>query len=230
MVHGVDLKGVSGAARVGVGYITDGEILDFNSPFPHGTTRLIGGELTLDFESLLEGKPIGRMGQLALMYYWGHIEESFDQDDLPLGEGGLLSLIEFSSTRNSDTHYLLTEWRWPTFTPVFASKHWSLIDPEFGLGFGGLYVKTRMQEGDADPVSTEQFAFVMTGSTRVRVVTFRVGNFEASLEGAVRIFAGQVFGLIGEAGLFIGYINTHEPAEPAVQAQTAVQPEPLNGK
>src|SRR5262245_61507210 len=101
-------RGLSITPRVGVGFVTDAKLLNFNSPFPQNTTRLVGGELSLDFGKLNNTEK-RRIGELALMYYWGHSEDQFTQDDLPLANNPLGSLIRFSTKRQSDSHYIFAE-------------------------------------------------------------------------------------------------------------------------
>src|SRR5262245_6215749 len=107
---GTTFRGVSVAPRIGVGTITDGNNFKFNSsPFPQGPTRLIGGELSLEFGKNIADNP-RRIGELAFLYYWGHAHDKVTQDDLPLGNDPLLSLIHFGSERESNSHYVLAEW------------------------------------------------------------------------------------------------------------------------
>jgi len=195
-------RGLSFAPRVGVGFVTDAKLLNFNSPFPQNSTRLVGGEITLDFGKL-RNDAFRRVGELALLYYWGHSEDQFTQDDLPLANNPLAGLIRFSNKRESNSHYVFAEWRWPTFAPVYTSKHWALINPQFGVGAGAIIINTKVTQGDDNPMTKDvnAVAFAVTGSTQVRLVEFAWGNFLMSLEGAVRVFAGQAFGMVGEGGL-----------------------------
>jgi len=195
-------RGLSIAPRVGVGFITDAKLLNFNSPFPQSTTRLIGGELTVDFGKL-SNDTHRRIGELALLYYWGHSEDQFTQDDLPLANNPLAGLIRFSTKRESDSHYLFAEWRWPSFAPVWSNNHWAFINPQFGVGAGGILINTKITQGDDNPTTknVSAVALAVTGSTQVRLVEFAWGDFRMSLEGSVRLFAGQALGMAGEGAL-----------------------------
>ncbi|MGH2567491.1 MAG: hypothetical protein ACRDGA_04075, partial [Bacteroidota bacterium] len=52
--------------------------------------------------------------------------------------------------RQARGHILLSEWRWPFFAPVYQNKHVRFIQPQYGLGVGGLYLHTTIQQ-DLDP-------------------------------------------------------------------------------
>jgi len=199
--HSTRLSGVSVAPRLGFGFITDGQLLNFNSAFPHGTTRLVGGEVDLDFQRIEAGQDPKAVGQLALLYYWGHATDSFSQDDLPFGNDPILNLIQFKGERESNSHFILTEWRWPSFAPLYQSKRWTFIHPQFGLGLGGFYINTRVSEENGGTKTVEKGGFLVTGSTQVRVMAVKAHNWEFSIEASVRMFAGQAFGILGEAGL-----------------------------
>lgn len=223
-------RGMSIAPKLGFGFITDGELLDFNSSFPQGMTRLVGGELTFDFDRLSDGTTAGRIGELALVYFWGHVAENFDQDDLPLSDEPILpelqellgveegeaitaeDLLQFSSNREANSHLLFLEWRWPSNTPVYQSTHWAFIHPRFGVGGGFAYYDTRLiqnatvdsEEGTRSAEDVEHsrtFHAFVTGTTRVNLVEFRTRDVELALGGGVRVFAGMIFGMVGEGDL-----------------------------
>jgi len=203
--HSTKLSGLSFAPHLGFGFITDGKLLDFHSPFPHGVTRLVGGEIALDFQRLEAGLPPRPVGQLAFLYYWGHVTDHIDQSDLPFGDDPLLSLLQFSSDRESNSHYVLGEWRWPSTAPLFQNKRWTFIQPQFGLGVGGFYLSTKIQEENSGPQAVQTGGFLVTGSTQAEVVGFSRGGWKFSLEASVRMFAGQAFGMLGESVLRVGY-------------------------
>ncbi len=167
-------SGLSIAPKMGFGFITDGALLDFNSSFPHGLTRLIGGEITFDFDRLVNGVAAGRNGELALVYFWGYAQEEFDESNLPLSDEPILpelqallgvedgeaitasDLLQFSSNREANSHFAFIEWRWPSNAAAYQSRHWTLIHPRFGLGGGVAYYNTQLiqgatvEDGDAD--------------------------------------------------------------------------------
>src|SRR3990172_10497826 len=107
-------QGLTLTPRAGIGFITDAKLLKFSSPFPQSPTRLIGGELSLDFGRRKNNETL-RVGELALLYYWGKAQDQFDQNDLPLANNPLSDLIRFSNKREAMSHTLLGEWRWPSF-------------------------------------------------------------------------------------------------------------------
>lgn len=84
---------------------------------------------------------------------------------------------------------------------MYSNSRWSFINPQFGFGAGGIYLQTKILQNDDLPKEETAFAAVVTGSTQVRLVEFSTERFQMSLEGAVRGFAGQAFGMVGEAAL-----------------------------
>ncbi len=194
-------KGISFTPRAGVGFLTDGRLVNFNSPYPHGTTRLLGGEISVDFAKILP--ETRRIGELAFTYYWGHAQDTVTQDDLPLGDLG--NLLRFNSERETNSHFIMAEWRWPSYAPVWSNGRWSFINPQFGLGAGGIFLNSRITQNDRPPKEATDFAAVATGSTQVKLVEYSYGSFQVSLEGAVRLFAGMAFGMMGEGALRFTY-------------------------
>src|SRR5262245_12187009 len=106
----VKIQNVSIAPRRSTGFITDGKFLKFGSPYPQSSTSLLGAELSLDFhESTFDGgKRIKqqRIGELALVYYYGRSDDHFDETDLPLGDNPLAGLIHFDASREARSHFL----------------------------------------------------------------------------------------------------------------------------
>ncbi len=204
------IQNLSVAPRWASGFITNGKFLKFNSPYPQSSTDLKGVELSLDFKEWtpdnkdkdkLRGR---RVGELALMYYYGRSDDHFDQSDLPLGDNPLVELIQFSATRDARSHFLITEWRWPLFSPVYQGKHLRLIQPQYSLGLGGMYIKTKVtQEGETEYVSKR--AGYVTSSTQLRIVELSVGPVNLSWEASVRMLAGQTYGIMAETGLRLTY-------------------------
>lgn len=199
--EGVSWKGISLSPRMGIGFLTDTRFLDFDSPYPHGTTQMLGADLSLTFGKKRESNGRSRTGELSFLYYWGRSEDKFDQSDLPFQN----DLIRFSLKREASHHFMLTEWRWPTYAPVFASHRWTFIRPEFSTGGGVIYTQAKITEGEKPPQEVSNLAFVVTGSTQVRLVEFSYRHFQISLGGAFRAFAGSAFGLMGEADLLFAY-------------------------
>src|SRR4030095_2843105 len=158
---GTIFRGISVAPRGGVGIITDGNPFKFNSsPFPHGATRLIGAELTVDFGKISENLP-RRIGELAFLYYWGHAHDKVDPDDLPLGNDPLPNRVRFSSERESNSHYVLAEWRWPSLSPVHSTRHWAFINPQYTVGAGGIIINTKITQENAEPKEANAIALVV---------------------------------------------------------------------
>lgn len=224
-------SGMSIAPKAGFGFVTDGKLLDLKSSFPHGMTRFVGGELTLDLDKLVQGIPAGRIGELAVAYMWGHGEESFDQNDLPLSNEPILpelqealgvepgeeltakDLLKFNSHREANSHFVFVEWRWPSNVPIYQSHHWALVHPRFGIGAGFAYYDTLLDQGGtaedgeggmtsaSDSERSKTFHAFVTGTTRVNLVEFRTRHIELALGGGVRVFAGMLFGMAGEGDL-----------------------------
>ncbi len=199
--EGVSWKGLSLAPRVGVGFLTDTRFLDFASPYPHGITQMYGADLSIAFGKKRESNGRARTGELSFLYYWGRSGDKFDQNDLPFKN----DFIQFSLRREATHHFMLTEWRWPTYAPVFTSNHWTFIRPEFSTGGGAIYTQAKITEGDHSPREVTHLAFVVTGSTEVRLFDFSYEHFQVSLGGAFRAFAGEAFGLMGETDLRFAY-------------------------
>lgn len=221
-----NFRGMSIAPKAGFGFVTDGKLLDLDTAFPHGMTRFFGAEVTLDFGRLVNGTEAGRIGELAVTYLWGHVTEDFDQDDLPLSDDPILpelqealgvegdpltakDLLKFSSHREANSHFVFLEWRWPSNAPLYQSRHWAFVDPRFGLGGGVARYDTVLQQGGtaengqsaSEEERTRAFTVFATGSTRVNLVEFRTRHIELALGGGVRVFAGMLFGVVGEGDL-----------------------------
>lgn len=196
------------AARRSTGFITDGKFLKFSSPYPQSSTLLRGAEASIDFQKYIldgQGHPrLRRFGELALMYYYGRSDDHFDESDLPLGDNPLAGLIRFSATRVSRSQFLMAEWRFPLFEPIYRSKHLRLIQPQYGLGAGELWIRTRVTQ-DGPPENVEKWASFITGSTQLRVAELSLGPVDFSFEASIRMLAGQTYGIIGETGLRLTY-------------------------
>ncbi|GEM_PF-2093837 len=199
--------GLSIAPFMGAGFLTDAKILNFKSPLPQGTTDYVGIEASINF---YRSSQPNRVGELALMYYQGHASDHIDQTDLPLEKGGVSDLLRFSLKRESESHYMLAEWRWPTFAPVYRSSHWAFMNPQFGVGGGAIYIDTEVTEGNNEPYHNTALKWVVTGSTQVRMVEWRLWKLMFSLEGGIRMYAGQAFGIGGAGALRIEY-NRFQP-------------------
>ena len=202
------IQSVSIAPRRASGFMTDGKFLKFSSPYPQSSTSLYGLELSADFEARTSDKDgkvqARRIGQLAVMYYYGRSDDHFDQSDLPLGDNPLAGLIRFSTARDARSHYLLSEWRWPLFSPAFQTKHLSLIQPQYSLGIGGLWIHTKVnQEGERKEV--QKLAGYVTGSTQLRLIEVKWGRADFSLEASVRMLGGQTYGIMAESALRFTY-------------------------
>jgi hypothetical protein len=194
------------APRLGSGFLTDGKLLKFKSPYPHGSTHLEGVEFSMDFHGLSpDQKTERRIGELALMYYYGQADDHFDQSDLPLGDNPLLSLIRFETGRNARTHMLLSEWRWPLFAPAYQSEHLRLIQPQYSLGVGALYIHTKIEQDNTPAEEASDLAGFVTGSTQLRLMEVSLGRWDLSFEASVRMLAGQAYGLIGEGAIRLTY-------------------------
>ena len=187
------------AARRSTGFITDGKFLKFSSPYPQSSTKLVGAEAAIDFK-----RSERRFGQLALTYYYGTSDDHFDESDLPLGDNPLAGLIRFSATRVARSQFLMAEWRFPLFEPVYRSKHLRLIQPQYGLGAGELWIRTRVTQ-DGPPEIAEKWATFLTGSTQLRVAELSLGPVDLSFEASIRMLAGQTYGIIGETALRLTY-------------------------
>lgn len=196
------------APRRSTGFITDGKFLKFSSPYPQSGTKLYGGELSIDFRETAknaQGLPkLRRFGELALMYYYGRSDDHFDESDLPLGDNPLAGLIRFSATRDSRSHFLMAEWRFPLFEPVYRSKHLRLVQPQYGLGVGGLFIHTHVTQDSQSTVAEKRPAFI-TGSTQLRVAEVSIGPLDLSFEASVRMLAGQTYGIMGETAFRLTY-------------------------
>src|SRR5262245_36275068 len=199
------IENVSLAPLYGSGFITDGKFLKFGSPYPHGSTSLKGVESAADFKKVDEDNgQEKRIGELALMYFYGRTDDHFDQTDLPLGDSPLASLIQFSASRNARSHFVMSEWRWPLFSPAYQSEHFRFIQPQYSLGAGALWIRTQVIQ-DGPPEKVEDLAAFITGSTQLRFIEFSFGPLDLSLEASVRMMAGQAFGIIGEGALRFTY-------------------------
>lgn len=212
--------GYSGAARGGFLNIGSGSPLDFTQPWPNGATRLTGVDVAIDFCSNRKysptPKPPRRTGQLAAMYYRGHVEENFDQDSLP---SPLSDLLTFSITRIATSHYGLAEWRWPALSTAYDSARdfiedstknrqktrIKLIDPRYSLGAGVIRINTKIINNDGSESTAKELAFVVTGATEVSLIEISFQQWRISLQGGVRLFAGQVFGIGGDAAIRVTF-------------------------
>lgn len=240
------VKGISLAPKVGLGFMTDGKLLDFDSPFPHGVTKLLGAELTLDFQRLRNGNPQGESGQLALVYFHGTAHDKFDQDDLPLSDEPILpelqaelpdsedpitaqDLIRFSQEREASSHLGMVEWRWPSRAPAYRSKHWLFIHPRYTLGVGlAHHSATITVTSGAEPLTEDvsRLSFFVTGSFQVDLVAFKSRYIDVALGGGIRVFAGQLFGMTGEGQLGLS-VNFSLPAEDIMKEDRSLQSPPL---
>jgi len=202
------IQNLSVAGRYTSGFITDGKFLKFGSPFPQSSTALRGLELSLDFTQSPSDLPGNaksrRVGQLALMYYYGRSDDHFDESDLPLGDNPLAGLIRFDATRVARSHFLMAEWRWPLFSPVYQGKHFRFIQPQYSLGLGGMYIRANVKQ-DSDEQVVDKLASYVTGSTQLRLVECAWGRLALSLEASVRMLAGQAYGIMAETGLRLTY-------------------------
>ncbi len=198
------VQNLSIAPLWGSGFITDGKFLKFSSPYPQSSTAFKGLELSLDFREV-NSEPVNkpksrRVGQLALMYYYGKSDDHFDESDLPLGDNPLVSLIQFSAKRDATSHFLLSEWRWPLFSPVYQSKYLRFIQPQYSLGLGGMFIRTKVtQDGETERV--QKLAGYVTGSTQLRLVEVALGPVNISWECSIRMLAGQTYGIMAESAL-----------------------------
>jgi hypothetical protein len=202
------IQNLSVAPRRSSGFISDGKFLKFGSPYPQSGTKLYGLEFALDLSELNsdpESQPREkRNGELALMYYYGRADDHFDESDLPLGDNPLADLIQFKAARTARSHILMSEWRWPLFAPAYSSKRLRLIQPQYGLGLGALYIRTEVsQDGPVEKV--QKLAAFVTGSTQLRLMEVSLGPVDFSLEASVRIMAGQTYGIMGETALRVTY-------------------------
>ena len=197
------------APRRSTGFLTDGKFLKFSSPYPQSSTKLVGAEASIDFRKIIpdaDGRPrLRRFGELALMYYYGRSDDHFDESDLPLGDNPLAGLIRFSATRVARSQILMSEWRFPLFEPVYRSKYLRLIQPQYGLGVGALWIRTRVTQDGGTPEMAEKWAAYITGSTQLRVAELSLGPVDFSLEASIRMLAGQTYGIMGETALRITY-------------------------
>lgn len=187
MSEETELRSVSVAGKAGAGLLIGGGPGGFTGPFPQEATTFLGGEVVLDFTK----------GKLALVYYWGHAEDRFSQDDLPISDE-LKTLLQFSSTRNANSHFGLAEWRWSE-EPLFQSGRWTFIRPEVGLGMGVFDISTAVDDGEKKQVG--MFNFIMTGSIAINLIELG----DSGISTGVRIFAGTSFGMMAEAGLRWGF-------------------------
>jgi len=200
-----EIQSVSLAPLWGSGFITDGKLLKFGSPYPLGSTSVKGLELAIDFREVdAEARTEKRSGQLALMYYYGKSHDHFDQSDLPLGDNPLAGLLQFSATRDADSHFLMMEWRWPLFSPVYESKHLRLLQPQYSLGLGGVRIHTQVTQ-DGAPKSATDYAGFATGASQLRLAEVTAGRMSVSLEVSLRMLVGQDYGVFSESSLRFAY-------------------------
>jgi hypothetical protein len=200
------IRNFSFAPRLGSGFLTDGKLLKFKSAYPHGSTQFTGAEVSLDFNGHTpDEKTERRIGEWAVMYYYGRSDDHFDQSDLPLGDNPLLNLIRFETGRQATSHVLLSEWRWPLFAPAYQSAHVRLIQPQYSLGLGAMYIHTKIEQDNSPTEEASAFAGFVTGSTQLRLMEVSLGRWDLSFEASVRMLAGQAYGLIGEGAIRLTY-------------------------
>ena len=200
----IKFEGLSVAPRWGMGFLTDGRLFKFDSPYPLKEFQLLGGEIALDFRRGESSKKVGNStsaGQLGFIFLRGTSTDNFSEADLPLPEEGLGSLIKFNVGRRALSYLSMLEYRWPLMASVWAPDRWSFVKPMFTLGAGANYIKTKISEDGAKPTIETSLDFFLTASTSVSAVRVRFGRIDLSLDFSVRLLAGQVFGFIGE-GLF----------------------------
>lgn len=198
------LDGVTIFPRRGWGLLTDGQLLDFDSAFPHGVTQLHGAEISLNFSQKIPAskEPPRRLGELALGIYRGKAKDHLNEGDLPLADDDpLLGFVNFDSRRDATSYLFLSEWRWPSFPAALRLNRLNLFQPHFSLGVGGYRVKTQVDQSRSDPKTVDAWGALMTAAMQIRVIEARKGRWSASLDSSVRMLAGQAFGIIGEFGL-----------------------------
>ena len=212
-------RGVSVGSKAGLGFLTNGKLLNFTKGFPNASTTLWGIDLTLQFEGYVEdglgdavdtnGQPTGEVGQLVLSYYQGTADETLTQDDLPLS-GPLADLVEFSLDREIEHHMGLVEWRWPSNKPVYQTRfldgifELTFIDPWFGLGSGAMRSTTTVTRDGTREDPRSAWSFLVTGATGGDLAELAyhspIGEFSLKALAEARLFAGNAFGLFGVGG------------------------------
>ncbi|OGP17570.1 MAG: hypothetical protein A2053_00425 [Deltaproteobacteria bacterium GWA2_50_8] len=213
-------SGVCGIPKIGIGFITEGDLLDFNSSFPNSSTTLYGVDLCLNFEGYIddglgdevdrEGRPTGQVGRLVLSYYQGRSEETLTEDDLPIG-GTLADLLQFRMEREATSHMGIVEWRWPSNKPVYQTSFFDgdlelkFIHPWFALGAGADHTETTIQRDEEDPTHHSNWLFLVTGATGGELAQLRYRGFSVTLDAETRLFAGQAFGMFGLGGVELAY-------------------------
>ncbi len=202
---GSSLLGASISPKIQQGFVSDGKLMKFRSPFPHGSSSWFGGEFSLDFKN--KEHPHRTGGELGFTYLQGMSKDHTDQSDLPLGDDPVANLLRFSNTRDAESHFMKLEWRWPAFPPLVESRHWRVLEPRLGLGMGLLNVRTRVQQMNSDPKQVGTLDFLLDASTQVKFVELRGSRFGVSLGGSLEIFVGKMLGIMGGATLGIHFFK-----------------------
>ncbi len=200
------VRRISLTPKLQVGFISDGKLLNFKSPFPHGESLFTGGEASLEFRS-----KSGSAGELVLSIMKGEADDYTDQSKLPLGDDYVSRLVKFQNARQSQSEYLSLEWRWTTGDPMVRSRRWTLLQPKLGLGLGVLNTKALVKQLDKEPVETSAFNAVALGSTHLKFAELHAGWWGISLEGSLNIFVGKILGIMGGLSLSFNMFKDRDP-------------------
>ncbi len=219
---------LSAAPTVGAAFITNGKILDFNSPYPTAITSLYGIEAAVRCDTFVRKvddpassrripiflnlfKPLStpdkllHRAELVIRYEHGTSDQRVTQDDLPISNNALLrSLVQFSSNRTAESHHLEVLALWSPGTPLYQAGNFKILDPWFGIGFRVVHIQLSNDREDGNPPEESS---ATTGaaalSVRASLLEYQRPNVCIGLLGGGSLLVGGFFGFAGYAGLRI---------------------------